>query len=62
MNKSSRKKVLTVLCIIGMILLWVLSYKESSPDEILKSIVTIVVIFLLKEFMKKNDGASKRLK
>ena len=45
-----------------MILLWVLSYKESSSEEILKSIVTIVVIFLLKEFMKKNDGASKRLK
>lgn len=44
MNKT-KKTVLTILAIAGAVLLWLLSYKGSPLEEVLKSIARIIVVF-----------------
>ena len=63
MKKTGYKQiVLTVLFVIGAIALLVLSYRGATSDDIIKSVVSIIAIFLLKEFTKKGRDETKRLK
>jgi hypothetical protein len=63
MKKTGYKQiVLTVLFVIGAIALLVLSYRGATSDDIIKSVVSIIAIFFLKEFTKKGRDETKRLK
>ena len=63
MKKTGYKQiVLTVLFVIGAIALLVLSYRGATSDDIIKSVVSIIAIFFLKEFTKKGGDETKRLK
>ena len=63
MKKTGYKQiVLTVLFVIGAIALLVLSYRGATSDDIIKSVVSIIAIFFLKEFTKKGSDETKRLK
>ncbi len=63
MKKTGYKQiVLTVLFVIGAIALLVLSYRGATSGDIIKSVVSIIAIFFLKEFTKKGRDETKRLK
>lgn len=63
MKKTGYKQiVLTVLFVIGAIALLVLSYRGATSDDIIKSVVSIIAIFFLKEFTKIGRDETKRLK
>lgn len=63
MKKTGYKQiVLTGLFVIGAIALLVLSYRGATSDDIIKSVVSIIAIFFLKEFTKKGRDETKRLK
>ena len=56
-HEQNEKTLLTILAIAGAVLLWLLSYKESPLEEVLKSIARIIVVFLLLTLIniKKKD-------
>ena len=54
-NKNSRgKAVMKVLCVIGVILLLIISYRVVSSEEILKRVMRIVIITLMLVFIKSR--------
>ena len=53
-NKNSRgKTVIKVLCVIA-ILLFIISYRGASSEEILKRVMRIVIITLMLVFIKSR--------